>query len=418
MSKRKVKKIVVLMRHGIRAPNQTMEKLAEWSHREWPVWSVAPGHLTGRGRELITVFWRKHILEEPYKSLLYGGGRCVTAADVFVHADIDERTQSSAAAFAAAIAPGCSLPYFITTDKDSDPLYHPVRGSVCQLTREGGEDDIIDFVGHSFSKLGDKFSEQLDFVNELLGPMPQVTCNAYGVEQSCELKDLPPRVNFANSGRTINLRGALGIKATLIQNWLLESAEWPEKDPGWGEITPDKLSKLLVARAAIFNSLNRASGYARDRGSVILKAMTDALTGSHFDQRVNLAQLVVFVGHDTNIAHVSELLGMDWDLEGFAYNDIPPASFLQFTLWEEQSGEETVTAAFVAQPLAVMRGTHPEKVLPYEIIKELSFCPREKEELDPRVGTYSVEKFCSVVTDVINLDCVPQIPSLVEGRLK
>ena len=418
MSKRKVKKIVVLMRHGIRAPNQTMDKLAEWSHREWPVWSVPPGHLTGRGRELITAFWRRHKLEEPYKSLLSDGGGCVTADNVFVHADIDERTQSSAVAFAAAIAPECSLPYFITTDKDSDPLYHPVRGSVCQLTREVGEDDIINFVGHSFSKLGDKFSEQLDFVNELLGPMPQITCNAYGVEQNCELKDLPPRVNFANSGRTINLRGALGIKATLIQNWLLESAEWPDKDPGWGEITSDKLSKLLVARAAIFNSLNRASGYARDRGSVMLKVMTDALTGTHHDQRVNQAQLVVFVGHDTNMAHVSELLGMDWDLEGFAYNDIPPASFLQFILWEEPSGKEVVTAEFVAQPLAVMRSDHPERELPYEIVKNLSFCPREKGTLEPRVTKYSLEKFCSTVTNVINLDCVPKIPPLVKGELK
>ncbi len=233
-------------------------------------------------------------------------------------------------------------------------MYHPVRGSVCQLTREGGEDEITNFIGHSFKKLGNEFSEQLNFVNELLGPMPQITCNEYGVEQSCELKDLPPRVNFANSGRTINLRGALGIKATLIQNWLLESAEWPDNDPGWGKITPDKLSKLLVARAAIFNSLNRTSGYARDRGSVVLKVMTDALTDTHYDQRVNQAQLVVFVEHDTNMAHVSELPGMDWNLEGFAYNDIQPASFLQFVLWEEPSGYEFVTAEFVAQPLDVM----------------------------------------------------------------
>jgi 4-phytase/acid phosphatase len=102
------------MRHGIRAPNQPMDKLAEWSHREWPVWSVALGHLTARGRELIAVFWHKHKLEEPYKSLLYGRGHCVTPDNIFVHADIDERTQPSAAAFAAAIASECLLPYFIT----------------------------------------------------------------------------------------------------------------------------------------------------------------------------------------------------------------------------------------------------------------------------------------------------------------
>jgi 4-phytase/acid phosphatase len=216
----------------------------------------------------------------------------------------------------------------------------------------------------------------------------------------------------------VNLRGALGIKATLIQNWLLESAQWPDRYPGWGEITPDILSQLLVARAAIFNSLNRAAPYARDRGSAILSAMADSLLGRHFDPHANNAKCVVYMGHDTNIAHVAELLGLEWDLENFAYNDIPPASFVQFILWEKQTGEEVITAEFVAQPLEVMHSVCPENIRAGVIVKQLEFNPAPSERLDSRAFEYSKEKFAKVVSEVINQDCIPHARALKKGTMK
>lgn len=416
MSDKKVKKIVVLMRHGVRAPNQTMQKLTEWSKRDWPVWPVPPGHLTGRGRELLKVFWQQYRIQEPFKSLLFGNNSCITLRDVFIHADIAERTQASAAVFASAVAPECDLPYFITTNKDFDPVYHPVRGKICKSSRGKAEDEITTMVGTSFMKLAEEFSDQLNFVNELLGPIPQVTCQGYGIGDSCQLIDLPARVNFSNSGRTINLRGAMGIKATLIQNWLLESAEWPDRNPGWGLITPDKLAELLVARSAIFNFLNRVDGYSRDRGSAILNDIAGSILSTHYDSKVNEAKLVMYMGHDTNMAHISELLGLEWNLEGWAYNDIPPGSFLQFTLWEKPSGQEVVTAELIAQPLEVMRSASPAQVLPYFIKKELSFRPQKQGITELAETEYTAERFGEVVQQVINRECIPEMPLLTKGE--
>lgn len=416
MSDKKVKKIVVLMRHGIRAPNQTMKKLNEWSNREWPVWSVPPGHLTGRGRELLKAFWQQYRFEEPFKSLLFGNNSCITRKDVFIHADISERTQASAAVFASAVAPECELPYFITTNKDLDPVYHPVRGAVCKSSRGKAEDDVTTMVETSFKRLAEEYSDQLRFVNELLGPIPKVTCQGYGIGDTCQLIDLPARVNFTNSGRTINLRGAMGIKATLIQNWLLESAEWPDRDPGWGLITPDRLAELLVARSAIFNILNRMDGYSRDRGSAILNDITGSLLSTHHDSKVNEAKLVMYMGHDTNMAHISELLGLEWDLDGWAYNDIPPGSFLQFTLWEKTTGQDVVTAELIAQPLAVMRSVSPAQVAPYYIKKELSFNPLKQNITGHADKEFPAARFEDVVQHVINRECIPEMPILIKGE--
>lgn len=403
MSDWQVKKVVILMRHGVRAPNQTMEQLSAWSKRTWPVWSVSPGNLTERGRELLLTLWRRLAQEEPYRNILFDGKGRVKEDDIYVHADVDERTQSSAAALLDAISPQKKLGYYVLEGKERDPLYHPIQGDVCHASREKDEAEIVELVETTFSVLAEKYSEQLYFVNNLLGPIPDDTCRTYGVDSSCQLLDLTPRVNFSNSGRTVSLRGALGIKATLIQNWLLEYAEWPDRLPGWGRITPEILSGLLIARADIFNCINRENRYARDRGSAILLEMMQALMGTG-ERAGNSAKFIVYVGHDTNIAHISQTLGLNWDLKGFAFNDIPPAGLLQFTLWERASGGQKVTADFISQPMSVLRSREPDRVSPYVSIIPLEFSTNQNAQ---RAFAVSLETFERSVLQCINSECLP-----------
>jgi hypothetical protein len=47
---------VILTRHGVRSPTWTLPVLNEYSAEPWPDWGVAPGKLTPRGRELMTLF--------------------------------------------------------------------------------------------------------------------------------------------------------------------------------------------------------------------------------------------------------------------------------------------------------------------------------------------------------------------------
>lgn len=403
MSDWQVRKVVILMRHGVRAPNQTMQQLSSWSKRKWPVWSVPPGYLTERGRELLLTLWRRLAQEEPYRNILFDKNGCVREGDIYVHADVDERTQSSAAALLDAISPQKKLGYYVLEGSERDPLYHPIQGDVCRASREKDEAEIVELVETTFSVLAEKYSEQLYFVNNLLGPIPDDTCRTYGVDSSCQLRDLTPRVNFSNSGRTVSLRGALGIKATLIQNWLLEYAEWPDRLPGWGQITPEILSGLLIARADIFNCINRENRYARDRGSAILLKMMQAIMDAG-EEVGSSARFVVYVGHDTNIAHISQILGLNWNLKGFAYNDIPPAGYLQFTVWERTLREQKVTADFISQPIFVFRSREPDRVCPYVSVIPLEFC---KKIHGKRVFAISLENFERSVLQCINSECLP-----------
>ena len=38
-----LKMVIILSRHGVRAPLQTPEKLAPYAAQPWPKWEVAPG---------------------------------------------------------------------------------------------------------------------------------------------------------------------------------------------------------------------------------------------------------------------------------------------------------------------------------------------------------------------------------------
>ncbi|MFX7949466.1 hypothetical protein ABTK52_18935, partial [Acinetobacter baumannii] len=48
-------RVVLVQRHGVRAPTQSPDMLAEWSARAWPRWPVAPGQLTERGGQVVAM---------------------------------------------------------------------------------------------------------------------------------------------------------------------------------------------------------------------------------------------------------------------------------------------------------------------------------------------------------------------------
>ena len=110
---------------------------------------------------------------------------------------------------------------------------------------------------------------------------------------------------------------------------------------------------VLPVHSRVFDVVNRTPLVAWARGSSLLTEMAAALTGMHYDQRLNAASLVVFVGHDTNIANVGGLLGVNWQAEGYPPNDIPPAGVLFLELWGRGDKRE-VRVRFDAQPLEAL----------------------------------------------------------------
>src|SRR5262249_6830697 len=68
------------------------------------------------------------------------------------------------------------------------------------------------------------------------------------------------------------------------------------------------------------------------------------------------SKMVVYVGHDTNLANIGGMLGLHWDLNAYRRDETPPAGALAFELLRQaESGRYFVRLVYVSQTLRQMR---------------------------------------------------------------
>lgn len=344
-------KVVALSRHGVRSPTQSAETLALWSTRTWPVWPVKAGQLTPRGGRLVTAMWA-NMGETLRRAGLLPDAMCPRPADIFVRADTDERTRATARALLDGVAPGCPMGYAVS-EKKTDPLFHPVKAGLYSFDPVGAATDILSMTDGGLSQLQDDLATPLSLVARLSAPVSPALCARFSLPPDCSLQDIPNAVSVSPEGRSVGLAGGLATASSLAEIFLLEYGEWPHALAGWGQVDAATLSQVLPLHAQIFDVVNRAPVVAWARGSALLTEMAAALTGAHYDPRCNEAALVVFVGHDTNIANLGALLGVNWQAAGYPVNGIPPASVLMLELWE-RNGAREVRVTYHVQPLAAL----------------------------------------------------------------
>ncbi len=364
-------KVVVLTRHGVRTPTQSQETLQSWTMHPWPVWpawtppglenapSDARGRLTERGAQLVSALWRQQRRQMNDAGLL-PSAKCPNPADVFVYADLDERTRATALALLDGLAPGCGLRYATASSTvRSDPLFHPVRAGTATLDATDAVRRIQATGGSDLAGPARELRAPLELLADIAGPLPPHVRRSAHLSDGATLADLPTTLRVDADGRAVHVDGALGIAAGMAEIFLLEYAQWPDRPAGWGRVDAAVLERLMPLHVRVFNAVNRDPFVARAGGGALLTAMAAALDGTHPNPRVNAARLTVFVGHDTNIAQVGGLLGLQWKTPGYAPCQTPPAGALVLSLWRKGSGEY-VRAHFLAQPPAVLQAENPD----------------------------------------------------------
>lgn len=344
----KLLKVVALSRHGVRAPTQTDRLLEMWSRKTWPAWPVSKGDLTPRGAALISAMWKE--MRGLYEANgLLPEAACPPAGAIHVRADTDERTRATAAALLAGLAPDCHLSYSVA-EKIPDPLFHPVKAGLYKFEPVPTVANILNMAPGGLGQLQEDFSSAFNLLNRIAGPPASALCARFAEGPDCNISDLPNAISVSADGRDVNLIGSLHVASSMAEIFLLEYAEWPGALPGWGQVNSAALKQLLPVHSKIFDVVNRAPLVARARGGALLREMEQALQGRHTDKRLNEAKLLVFVGHDTNIANLGGLLGANWKARDFPANGIPPGSLLAMELWDN-SGKREIRLRFYAQTL-------------------------------------------------------------------
>lgn len=344
-------KVVALTRHGVRAPTQSSATLSQWSTRNWSQWPVPRGFLTSRGARLVTAMW-EDMRGRMLNLGLLPDTACPPPGSVFVRADVDQRTRATAKALLEGLCPGGGQGYAVSS-QSPDPLFHPVQAGSQLFDPASVAASIIASAGGDLDRLHEDNAAALTHIQNLSAPMTPEMCTRYNLPSNCGLADLPNSITVDADGKGAGLSGSLAIASSMAEIFLLEYGQWPGASAGWGQVDAHVLREVLPVHTSVFNTVNRAPEVARFKGASLLSEMAAALDGTHRDQRCNAASLVVFVGHDTNIANVGGLLGVHWQLPGYPDDATPPGSALMLELWDNGAAKEVRIRFFAQEPEAL-----------------------------------------------------------------
>ena len=344
-----LERVVLVSRHGVRSPTNTSPPLAEVAPKQtWPTWLVAsPGDLTPRGEGLATLmgeYYRQQFAPLGLQSV----NGCPGQNEVYVWADVAQRTRHTGNGLLAGAFPGCGLyAQHLHPTNQIDPLFHPVSAGVCKVDKDIARDEILMAACGTLSWGESKCLEhalhqqpnggalkKLQGVLRCCSPNlcqpPGGTCTLeHGVRSSIVEKE---------KGISVGLSGPISIGSTAAEVFLLEySQNMPRV--AWGLVSSQTdIKPLMWLHSLQFDLIERTRHLARRQGSALLHQVFETLqqtaerTSTPQDQVPPESKLVIYVGHDTNLANIGGMLHADWQLKNYLPNETPPAGAMAFEL--------------------------------------------------------------------------------------
>ncbi|CAG8998645.1 MAG: Periplasmic AppA protein [Candidatus Celerinatantimonas neptuna] len=343
-----IEKVVTLSRHGVRPQTHT-EKLDKATGLKWPHFYVADGHLTGHGYAGIVQqasYQLKQWHQEGF-NLRYSN-RCPRSNQVFLWASSQQRIKTTAKALADGMFPGCGI-VPETGHAKYDPLFELYHLKQAHPDKQVIKAQIMARMGSS-EQAAKRYASAVKLIR-------QTVCAKDS--NSCKFLDKPWKVKFKADGKP-TFTGPLSVGATIGETIRLQySDNLPIRQVAFGHgYDANAVRDLMALHAARYDLATDTPEFAAHGGSLLMRQILSALTKGtklhrHWlgDKRLS-RPLVMFVGHDTNIAEIQTMLGFNWALKDYPANDIPPGASLNFTRFHEKgTHKEFVRVRFVARSL-------------------------------------------------------------------
>ena len=380
-----LKMAVIVTRHGVRPP---LDKSREspYAQDKWPSlseWGArCPGDLTKTGFKLATLMGGYYSQHYAHERLLPEG---CPSQQVYIWADNEERTEETAAALAKGLAHGLvgcsvkvnSLPYTAPNDNcdvnnDPDYFFHPLTYEKFQSKVNATKmQDVANGITLSLPRLHSLYAPELSGLQKVL-----ICCQADKCppnQHSCTLPSLPDSAKIDDStandkkpiSRKLQWQYPFSVGSTGTENLLLEYANgMPCSAVGWGRASFDytdndcnppggtSFRRVHRIHTLYFYRAQQAPYIARIQGSNLANQVLEKLQqgAAGFGP-----PLVIFAGHDTNLANLAGLLNLSWTLSDLPANDTPPAGALVFELYQDKAGKFSVKLRYVHATMAQMR---------------------------------------------------------------
>ncbi len=360
---------VIVSRHGVRSPLFTPEQLAEYSAEPWPKWDVPAGYLTAHGKHLAELMGQYY--RQRYMSLGLLTGRAEADRQViFFRTNNIQRTQETGRGLAQGLIGEPQPDLHLAPANTTDQLFTPGR------TRLGNPDVPLAMAAER-ARMGpdpDTFvrayhAQLVDMDRILFGdnhePLPP---------GKVSLLALPVTIEPGKANDLVTTGGALSRAMTLTENFALEYEDGrPASEVGWGRVTRETLGELFQLHALNFDLAQRtlypAQVESSNLASHVLHTLEQAMRGAPVAGATGTPQdkITIFVGHDTNIANLSGMMGATWSVDGLPQTPTLPAGALVFELWERDH-QFYIRTYYISQTLDQMRtgeslvGGHPPAI--------------------------------------------------------
>ncbi|WP_017116685.1 histidine-type phosphatase [Xanthomonas vasicola] len=308
-----VRLTIVLVRHGIRAPTQSSSELDRYSAQPWPRWPVAPGRLTPHGRAVMQALGARYrALLAPPLGLPASG--CDGTEQIVTIADSTARNHASAQALLHGMAPDCAAHYQALPEGKHNALFDggkapapPVRLEADTRVRMAQLQAVLSACQH--------------------GPCADSA-------PASRLYDPAMRDGSPDAASTLKLAGGLA------ENLMLEDVErFDAQQRGWGRVDRAAVAQLIALHNASFAQSKHPLPVATAAASNLLAHLL-ATVQAAVGQGPSVAaltppstRLLVLVGHDTNLATLGGLLGVQWHRSDRP-DDYPPGGALVLDVLE------------------------------------------------------------------------------------
>lgn len=361
-----VERLVLLYRHGVRAPLPGEAGLGDLAPAPMAGWSTAPSQLTPHGARALTLLARYQARQWRRLGLLPAHG-CPTAHDMVLHANATDRTIASGHALAEGIAPGCALPVSHVPLGQHDALFEPMEAGAATVDGTLAAADVNRATGGA-TAMAARQTAALTAMESILA-----------CATPCHLAAMPGAIAASADGHGLSLTGPIDKASGTAQVFLLEYMEGlPMRHVGWGRATPEAIARVSPLHAALFDVFDRSPYMAPRSGGQLARRMLTALFAP--DQ----PRLTLLVGHDNNIAALGALLGTTFRVPGLGRNDPPPGGALALALMRGGDGRAFVKAFYVAATPRQVRNLtrfdrhhRPfEQALPFGLCRQ-GICPAE-----------------------------------------
>jgi 4-phytase / acid phosphatase len=350
-----IQAVIVLARHGVRAPIESETRSSAYNAQPWPTWPAAPGVLTPHGAEalkLLGAYYRSR-----YPSLLEH--LSCAEPDIYVEANTTQRTIASAHAMASGFAPACTIDVHYRNNA-SNPLFGPSTSSF--VDRQKLMDSTLGRMANRPEWFVHAFDRPLEKMHHVLADCSGAGCDTSKPDFRTVTVD--HGISTPRDARTNN---PVALGADFAENFLLEYIDGlPMDQVGWGRVDREALNDLMEMNTRYHDFMLRTPYSAQVAASDLAAHLRDTIVGVASGVAV-AGQLgtpqdrfFLLDGHDSNLSWLGGLLRLDWLLPDQTFNATPPGSALVFEVhYSSVTHLHTVQVFFISQTLDQMRFLRP-----------------------------------------------------------